>query len=135
MEKFLNRLIPFSSQGDVLTSWWIVILIVTFSITLLYLLFVYFRISTSLSKEKISENKRLKGLWDIYSSTLCYYGDNSKKQTTESSESYFNEYYVLNKYVNLKVINNISNSLVGIGILGTFVGLTYGITDSNFENT
>lgn len=75
----------------------------------------------------------MRRIWTAYQSSFYKYGESIK--TTEFAENYFNEQNILLASLNLRLINNISNILIGLGILGTFVGLTYGIADSNFETT
>ncbi len=63
---------------------------------------------------------------------------NGEKKTNIPACEYFSEYTVCNALnVNLKLLDLGASSLVGLGLLGTFVGLTYGINNfdsSNSEN-
>jgi len=55
----------------------------------------------------------------------------SMEKTEEEADQFFNERAVIGGYLNLRYWRAVPNILIGIGILGTFVGLTYGI--SSFE--
>jgi len=134
---FTYRLIPFLNKdafsNNLLTAYWVIILIVIFIIALTYLLHSFFRIKKETELPNLPKSKRLQKIWESYQGTFSTY-DNERK-TKEFSEEYFNEHNILFASLNLRAINNVSNTLIGLGILGTFVGLTYGIADSNFETT
>ena len=135
--RFIDRLLPFSNKEvfneNLLTSYWIIALIVIFLGSLFYLLANLFQIRKNIKIDNLPKNKKLNKIWEAYQATFSKYGNT--KKTTEYSENFFNEQNVLYASLNLRAVNNISNTLIGLGILGTFVGLTYGIADSNFETT
>lgn len=135
--KFIDRLIPFLNKDvfndNVLTAYWVIVLIAIFLIAIVYLLVSFFRIKNKIRVSKLTLSKKFQKFWEAYQGTFSNYGD--KRKTTEFSENYFNEQNILFASLNLRAINNVSKTLVGFGILGTFVGLTYGIADSNFETT
>lgn len=135
--KFIDRLIPFLNnevfEENMLTAYWVIALIVIFIVALIYLLIHFFKIKKNINLSQLSKSKKLQKIWDAYQGTFCEYGNDRK--TIEFSETYFNEQNILYLCLNLRIVNNVSNSLIGFGILGTFVGLTYGIADSNFETT
>ncbi len=81
----------------------------------------------SIKKNKIAE------LGDKYSETINI-ETNSGKKTNIPAAEYFNEVNVCkcNK-LNLRMLDTASSSLVGLGLLGTFLGLTLGI--SNFDSS
>lgn len=134
---FTDRLIPFLSkevfEENTLIAYWVITLITIFIISLAYLLIHFFKIKKNIRVSQISGSKKLQKIWNAYQGTFNEYGD--KRKTTEFSENYFNEPNILYSSLNLRAVNNVSNTLIGLGILGTFVGLTYGIADSNFETT
>jgi ABC-type transporter Mla subunit MlaD len=134
---FTDRLIPFLSkevfEENTLIAYWVITLIAIFIISLAYLLIHFFKIKKNIKVSQISGSKKLQKIWNAYQGTFNEYGD--KRKTTEFSENYFNEPNILYSSLNLRAVNNVSNTLIGLGILGTFVGLTYGIADSNFETT
>jgi len=134
---FIDRLFPFLNKEvfneNILTSYWIIALMAIFLIALLYLLVNLFQIRKSIKIDKLPKNKNLSKIWEAYKATFNEYGNT--KKTTKYSEIFFNEQNILYASLNLRTVNNVSNTLVGLGILGTFVGLTYGIANSNFETT
>ncbi|WP_347840011.1 MotA/TolQ/ExbB proton channel family protein [uncultured Draconibacterium sp.] len=135
--KFLDRLFPFLDKEifveNMLTAYWVIALVAIFLIAFFYLIWKLFLIRRSLNSNRIKTHKKMKRIWTAYQSSFYKYGEFIK--TTEFAENYFNEQNILLASLNLRLINNISNILIGLGILGTFVGLTYGIADSNFETT
>ncbi|MCC5923487.1 MAG: MotA/TolQ/ExbB proton channel family protein [Crocinitomicaceae bacterium] len=70
-------------------------------------------------------------VWKDYQESFIEF--NGGKKTDEFSYDYFNEKHLLSANTNLRLINSIPATLVGFGILGTFIGLTYGI--SNFQTS
>ncbi|MCW0482983.1 MotA/TolQ/ExbB proton channel family protein [Gaoshiqia sediminis] len=135
--KFIDRLFPFLSQEifkeNVLTAYWVIALIAIFLIALFYLVFKLLAIRKSIEKNNLQNHSKIGKIWHAYQTSFCKYGE--ERKTKEFSEEYFNEQNILLATLNLRLINNVSNILIGLGILGTFVGLTYGIADSNFETT
>ena len=135
--RFIDRLLPFLNKEvfneNLLTSYWVIALIVIFLGALLSLLVNLFQIRKSIKSANLPKNKKLNKIWEAYQATFSEYGNT--KKTMEYSENFFNEQNILYSSLNLRAVNNVSNTLIGLGILGTFVGLTYGIADSNFETT
>lgn len=135
--RFIDRLLPFLNEEvfneNLLTSYWVIALVVIFFGALLYLLVNLFQIRKSIKIDNLPKNKNLGKIWEAYQATFSEYGNTRK--TTEYSENFFNEQNILYASLNFRAVNNVSNTLIGLGILGTFVGLTYGIADSNFETT
>jgi hypothetical protein len=135
--RFIDRLFPFLNRDvffeNTLTSFWILSLISIFLIATVYLIVRLSFLKRKIKNGSFKEVKNLKEIWLAYKSRFSEYSGQDK--TADSADEYFNEQTMLFAYVNYRVINNVSNMLVGFGILGTFVGLTYGIADSNFETT
>ena len=135
--KFIDRLFPFLNQqvfdDNALTAYWVISLIAIFIVAVLYLLVNLMKIRKSIEVVNLPNSKALEKIWEAYQSSFSQYGNT--KKTTEYSENFFNEHNILFTSLNLRAVNNVSNTLIGLGILGTFVGLTYGIADSNFETT
>lgn len=134
---FIDRLIPFLDKDvfneNTLTACWVIVLIVIFFIAIGYLLLSFFSIKNNIAPSKLPSSKTFQKLWEAYQGTFSNYAE--KRKTTEFSENYFNEQNILFASLNLRAVNNVSNTLIGLGILGTFVGLTYGIADSDFNTT
>ena len=135
--EFVYKLLPFLSAKElaenILTSIWIIVLIIIFIAAVIYLLIHSARIKKSIDIQELPNNEKLKNLWKAYTDTFRRYGDVDK--TTVFAETYLHEQNILFASFDLRTINNIPNILVGLGILGTFAGLTYGISDSSFETT
>jgi hypothetical protein len=139
---FIGKLFPFlslfRSDGNTLTAWWVLI---TFGIFLFYI--IRFRNVTSnlrkrlqvhvreFSEDGIENDALFSVVWKDYRETFIDY--NGSQKTDEFSYEYFNEKNLISTNTNLKLINTIPATLVGLGILGTFFGLTYGI--SNFQTS
>ena len=135
--RFIDRLFPFLNQEvfsqNALTAYWVILLIVIFFVAILVLIINLFKIKKSIKIDNLPNGKTLVNIWEAYQSSFSEFGE--VKKTTEYSENFFNEQNILYTSLNLRLLNNVSNTLIGLGILGTFVGLTYGISDSNFETT
>lgn len=134
---FIYRLIPFLRWEDFtenrLAAIWVIALFLIFLGAIGYLIFHRRKIDKSLEILELPNSKKLKKIWSAYKNTFREYGSTSK--TTEFAETYFHEQNILFASFDLRSMNNVSNILVGLGILGTFAGLTYGISDSSFETT
>ncbi|MCH7396732.1 MotA/TolQ/ExbB proton channel family protein [Belliella sp. DSM 107340] len=78
---------------------------------------------------KLENSSTLSGVWISYKSSFGF-GDLNK--TTEDARDYFNEYNLILNNSNFRYYLTLPNIFVGLGILGTFVGLVYGI--SSFDN-
>lgn len=137
---FLYKLFPYKSifqfDGNTLTGWWVVVTIAIFLFYVFKLLNVTRKlrrklesISKNFSEDLIKKDVLFSQVWKDYQESFIDF--NGGKKTEEFSYDYFNEKHLLKANTNLRLINSIPATLVGIGILGTFVGLTYGI--SNFQ--
>jgi len=137
---FLYKLFPYKSlfqfDGNTLTAWWVVVIVAIFLFYVFRLLTVTRRLrrklealSKNFSEELIKKNALFTQVWKDYQESFIEF--NGGKKTDEYSYDYFNEKHLLSANTNLRLINSIPATLVGFGILGTFIGLTYGI--SNFQ--
>ncbi len=135
--EFLYKLFPYESifawDGNTLTVWWVIGTIGIFIGFLYRLVTVASRLIKSVEKsiknfseDTIANDSQLKTIWQDYSETFLDF--NGGRKTDESSYDFFNEKNLLASNTNLKLLSSIPSTLVGLGILGTFVGLTYGIT-------
>lgn len=138
--EFLYKLFPYKSlfqfDGNTLTAWWVVVIVVIFLFYVFRLLNVTRRlrkkletISENFSEDQIKKDVLFSQVWTDYQESFIEY--NGGEKTYEFSYDYFNEKQLLTSNTNLRLINSIPATLVGFGILGTFIGLTYGI--SNFQ--
>ncbi len=139
---FLYKLFPYKSlfqfDGNTLTAWWVVVIVAIFLFYVFRLLTVTRRLrrklealSKNFSEELIKKNTLFTQVWKDYQESFIEF--NGGKKTDEFSYEYFNEKHLLSANTNLRLINSIPATLVGFGILGTFIGLTYGI--SNFQTS
>ena len=140
---FFYKLFPYKSivniDNNTLTIWWVIITIIIFLVGVVFLIRVVNKIRKGIldSLKNFPENTNqindnvLKAVWEDYQDTFINY--NGSRKTDEFSNDYFNEKNLISKKTNLKLLSSLPSILVGIGILGTFVGLTFGI--SNFKTT
>ncbi len=144
IEKFFPYNSLFSDSSDSLTGWFIIGLLVLFFCFLIVMIFVVSKLTSQIKKTEIGDEGKeideaklassnyLESLWNDYSNTF----DESNK-THENAYEYFNESNLLatSSIINLRLITSISNILVGLGVLGTFLGLTLGIANFNDVET
>jgi biopolymer transport protein ExbB/TolQ len=141
---FLYKLFPFRSlfniDGETLTAWWVLLIIAVFLIYFIRVLLLTSKLKKRIkiftkdfSKHKILKDAYLSSAWKDYNESFIDFNDEEK--TDDYSYEYFNEKNLMASNSNFKLINSIPNILVGLGILGTFVGLTYGISNFNTGST
>lgn len=124
-----------SSDGDYITIFFTAILF-------LILIFAVFKFLKSINglrrelrkysadeKSKLAESIYLSTSWKAYESTFGY---GEIKKTKEDSSDFFNENTLIFNNSNFRLYLSLPNIFVGFGILGTFVGLVYGI--SSFDD-
>lgn len=82
-------------------------------------------------KEAFDRNIELKEMWREFSDSLItrQRGENQEQMVYKTDEAslFFSEERLLGQYVNLRFWNSVPSILVGLGILGTFVGLVWGL--------
>lgn len=141
---FLYKLFPYKSlfqfDGNTLTAWWVVVIVAIFLFYVFRLLNVTRRLrrkleslSKNFSEDLIKKDVLFTQVWKDYQESFIDF--NGGKKTDEFSYDYFNEKQLLSSNTNLRLINSIPATLVGLGILGTFIGLTYGISDFQTNST
>lgn len=84
-------------------------------------------------KETINTSK-LSGLWEEYEKMLVYDIGGQKKTNIPSSEVFSIQKIARNSKLNLRLVDAASGTLVGLGLLGTFLGLTLGVRDFDTAN-
>ena len=83
----------------------------------------------ALSKTKLSALK------EAYEKSICI-EITGRKQTNTPSFEFFSEFNTCNaQRINLRLLDTASGTLVGLGLLGTFFGLTIGIKDFDSTST
>jgi ABC-type transporter Mla subunit MlaD len=142
---FLEKLFPFgylfSSFDKALSAWWVLLTII-YALTSGIILFQQTRqIKNALktlpetpTPEQIQKIPLLKDSWQDYVDTF-FASSGEFQKTNEDSLYYFNENSVLSQKLSLRYWYSVPNILVGFGILGTFVGLTFGIADFKTGST
>ena len=82
--------------------------------------------------EELSEDSIIKKEWNNYISTF-YIKDGVKYETIES-DNFFNFEVLYKQQISYKVFNYMPQLLVGLGMLGTFFGLTTGLSRLDLSN-
>ena len=82
--------------------------------------------------EWMSKSRFLKDSWREFEETLLIPGDDFDDDkeiilNTHLTSTYFNQRNILWHYINMRFYNALPNILTGLGIIGTFVGLSIGI--------
>lgn len=141
IEKFFPYSSLFHFDGNTLTAWWVLITLLLFFIIPIIILIkstgklkkALVKLARNFDEDSINKNELLKNVWVEYSETFIdLFGT---KKTDEFSVDFFNENNLLLSNTNLKLLTYIPAALVGFGILGTFVGLTLGVSNFNTETT
>ncbi len=140
MNNFLDKLIPFNhlfdSSEKTLTAWWVLITLLIFLVYSFWLLIVVRKINKEIQSIKNKEFDDLKYLNDLsqdYERELFDY--RSIRKTYSNAIEFFNDSTVFSKNGIIKFCLFLPGILVGIGILGTFVGLTSGISGFDTGST
>ena len=91
--------------------------------------------------EKFNRNKELADAWREFEDSLIE-GKHPENQEvlykTDEASLFFSEERLLDQHLNLRFWNSVPALLVGLGILGTFVGMVWGLipfSDVDFTNT
>lgn len=86
--------------------------------------------------ESIQKEKHTKKLFSKYNSTIVFPDKNGTMKTDEEADTYYNLETLLSAiHVNYRLLNAGSGLLVGLGLLGTFIGLTIGVMDFDSGST
>lgn len=141
---FFYTLFPYHSlfppfDENTLTAWCVVALTTYFTASAIVLWrksteisLVIQQVTQSFSVELIQDNALLREEWGQYARTfLSPVGE--RRKTDQEAESYFNEQSILAHHLDLRYWQALPGILLGLGILGTFVGLTFGI--AGFDTT
>lgn len=142
---FFDKLFPFQHLwplgNESLTAWWVLGLLVYFVVSGVWLSWKWNAIRSKLQQAKaqpeetvISSLPKLQEDWAEYARSFIEVG-NDQHKTHEEAIYYFNENSVLSRSLDLRYWYSVPNLLVGFGILGTFIGLAFGVSNFNTENT
>ena len=80
------------------------------------------------------KSSSLSTLWDEYEKTLVHNIDGQKKTNIPSSEFFSISKITRKNNLNLRIVDAASGTLVGFGLLGTFLGLTLGVRNFDTAN-
>lgn len=124
--------------------------ITTISSAIILIVFVYYiseatkllRIAGKIKKANESEDElaaltetKLQAIGTEYSNSISIHTKDGEKSNTPSSE-FFSEFSTAKAYsLNLRGLDACAGTLVGLGLLGTFLGLTMGVSDFDSTNT
>ena len=92
-------------------------------------------------KEKFDHKANFAEAWQEFADSLIKRERNGNQEIvykTDEASFFFSEDRLLGQYMNLRFWNSIPAILVGLGILGTFVGLVWGLmpfSNIDFQNT
>jgi len=154
MTQFLYKLFPYKSlfnpsSGDFITAWLVTIIVLYGSFSFLRIFLHLRKVQKSIIdqakkisafdegvievfdqvKELFLGNALLKYHWDEYEATLIKRNEPCRVYKTEEAEAYFNEERILSSSrLNVRYWYAVPGILVGLGIFGTFVGLTFGLS-------
>jgi len=142
---FLKTIAPFQSllhaDESSLTAWGVLVLLgyFFFSSATLYLAVKKIaqslrRVMDTFSAAVIASDDFLGEPWERYSHTFLL-EEGRPRKTYEDAEDYFNEGSLLGVRLNLRYWYAVPATLVGMGILGTFFGLTFGISSFGVGST
>ena len=141
---FIYRLFPYNSlftiDENTLTAWWVLLILGIFLFYVYRLIKVTLllrkrlqRLLKDFSEDQIKKDKLFSSIWTDYRQSFIDF--NGEKKTDDIAFEFFNERNLLASNTNLRMINSVPTTLVGLGILGTFIGLTFGISNFNTGST
>ncbi len=163
MNEFFKLLLPWQeTPNDQISDIFVYIIGVSFLILLIYFcvkIYIRYRLIRSLTrkigqferpaqpsilqelKEEFDREAKFAEAWQEFEDSLITRQHNENQKIvykTDEASFFFSEDRLLGQYMNLRFWNSIPAILVGIGILGTFVGLVWGLipfSGINFEET
>ncbi|WP_299060447.1 MotA/TolQ/ExbB proton channel family protein [uncultured Polaribacter sp.] len=125
--KILENYFAYPKDGSIpIGTIVVVILLASFLGAIFYLFIKRKKLFTSIELQNIIKDKELLPVWSAYKKTFVNYGSITK--TNHYAKEFFSEYAILNVKLDVRLLNNVASSLVGIGVLGTFLGLALGVS-------
>ena len=126
-------------SGNTLTASICVIIFIVFAIFLISLVKIWYwntKFRKVKSTDDVKQGKSTAKLFKKYEATIVFPYKEGEMKTDEEAESYFNLYSILSEIrINQRLMNAGSGLLVGLGLLGTFIGLTIGVMDFDSTST
>ena len=163
MTEFLNLLLPWKdTPNDQISDVFVYLIGVAFLILSVYFIvrtFLHRRLINRLEKaarkydrpaqpndrdelkEEFSDKGKFATAWQDFEDSLLTHRSSKNKvfvYKTDEASLFFSEERLLDQHLNLRFWNSVPALLVGVGILGTFVGLVWGLgpfSTINFEQT
>lgn len=135
MKTFINYLSPFNSELDDITVLSVTIILGCFFGAIIYLLirsFLYKKVFTN-SPSEILQHKKIAKVVREYEAGL--FEVDGKRKSFISFQKKISQEAVLNQFFNDSVLSSIGNILVGLGVLGTFLGLSIGVSGFEMKDT
>ena len=119
-----------------------IVCIITLSVFVLFVagLFRLMLLSGKLRRlntiDKIKNQKHTAHIFKKYEATIVFSDKDGNMKTDEEADLYYNLVTLLSEIkVNHRLLNAGSGLLVGLGLLGTFIGLTKGVMDFDSDST
>ena len=128
MNKLINYLNPFGEKQELITQLSIGINIAVLVLALIYLLGAYLKYWLVFKKDaqSILLNNKVGKITREYEAGLFSLGGN--KKSFISFQKKVPQDAIINHFFNDSILSSVSNILVGLGVLGTFLGLSQGVS-------
>lgn len=134
MHEFINMV-----RGNTLTFIICIIILIVFAFFLINVIKICIwnvKFRKLKTHEEIKIGKHTSRIFKRYEATIVFPDKDGNMKTDEEAESYFNLYSILSEIrINQRLMNAGSGLLVGLGLLGTFIGLTIGVMDFDSTST
>lgn len=121
------------TMKHILTNPFVIVLLIVAIIALIVHFSLLISTKFKLKKKNLSNYTLLASLWKRYSDTFQDVEGN--KKTKEYAEDFFNESEILPRVSWMRLVNYVPAFCVGGGILGTFIGLSNGISGMDLSTT
>lgn len=109
---------------------------VAFLVGILRIMFLSVKFRRIKTIDAIKTEKHAARIFKKYETTIVFPDKEGKMKTDEEAEIYFNLGSILSEIrINYRLLNAGSGLLVGLGLLGTFLGLTIGVMDFDSGST
>jgi hypothetical protein len=133
MIELLGYLNPFTK--DTLTQLSLYIIIIAFTAAIFYLIDAFIKYKNVFNQDasEILKNKKVAKVVREFEAGL--FEVEGKKKSFISFHKKISQEAILNHFFNDSILSSIGNILVGLGVLGTFLGLSKGVSGFVMENT
>lgn len=132
--KILETLFAYPKDGSTPIGTIVVTILITFFLSaIVYLLIKRKKLFTSITQENLKTDSELAPIWEAYKKTFITYSSVTK--TNHHAKEFFSEYAILNVKLDVRLLGNVASTLVGLGVLGTFLGLALGVSSIQLTNS